>query len=394
MEHNHSSSFKEQTQFMTLLKSLLSPQFKEVLAKAIVKQASRSVVDITELHDALEIAPKSVVAFLMAHLPQMKVGESKEIKTPWDTETILLVNKTAKDVYKGHFTKKGKIEHEFELASIPQLAAHILSHFELYDEYLIDKDQEEQSRRSIKEDIFSEQVDQQTPPQQEPSQTDPSLEQKVALLEQKLNQIILLLAFNDQASLKIDANQLLSKPVLTKSLNKKENLKQLINVLKQLKDHLQKSSGGLAPKMPRPPRPGVHAGSQRGITRAGLHGEKTPHSDLQLKAGRTQTDLSPYLKTGDKLAREYNLPQQPKQPKTKKLTFMLKSETETYHCPTCQQPIFNKGVFNKCLCFAVMSDPIVDKQGNVVTLTFKDDWDFDSKLALWHTKYKLIKNRK
>lgn len=378
--------------YKKIVKSILGDEVYEALQKTIVKLKSSSVVDITEMHDALQVAPKSIIAFLMKHLADMKEGEAKEIDLPWRENAKMLVNKITSDNYKGNIVEQGKIVHEFENCSIPQLAAHLLSHFELYDEsineessveeLLNDKSSNENTPiKDIASPIKNESPTQEQSRKEEGSKEESkkvksdqsnieNIKKRLETLESKINALILLAAGT------------VKEPMVKSQKNK------ITKTIKALK------KGGLANIMPRPPRPGKHSGSQKGITKAGMHGNKTPHSDFDPTGGQTQTRLDPNLRSGQTLASKFGLPQQPqqpKQPKQPKISLTLKSESSTIYCPDCGQPTIKNGQFKKCMCFNVMSDPKVQKSENKLTLYFNNDWDFENRLMLWQTLKKITK---
>lgn len=334
-----------------LIKSILGPQVYEAMNKSIVKLGTKSVVDITELHDALKIAPKSVVAWLMKNLASMKKDGAEEFKLPWDENASMLVNKMDGDVYKGHISRAGHIVHEFDLCSIPQLAAHLLSFFELYDE-VPDAEEPEQAAAPT--------------PQPESHEDIEKIKSQLQALESKLNALIMLAAGPSHEPVK---------------KSQQEKITKAIGALKK---------AGLAPGMPKPPRPGVHAGTQQGITQAGFHNPKTPESDSSADRAQTKEKLNPNLKTGATMAAANGLPQPAKQPKTPKIAVTLKSENVDSKCLDCGQPDFIKGKFAKCACFQAMSTPEI-KKSEKGTLIFDlgPDWDDDNKIALWHSLKKV-----
>jgi len=328
-----------------LVRSILGDRVYEALNKSIVKLNTKSVVDISELHAALKIAPKSVVAFLMKETEDMKKDGAKEIKLPWDGNATMLLNKLDTDTYKGHISKDGRIVHEFDLCSIPQLAAHILSFFELYDEVPEQGEPKEESKQEH-EDIEK-------------------IKHQLQTLESKLNALIMLAAGPSQ------------EPV---QKSQKDKLTKAITALKK---------AGLAPTMPKPPKPGVHSGSQQGITQAGFHSPKTTESDSSVGRQKTKEKMNPHLKTGDKLATQSGLPQPAKQPKQPKMSMALKSESMSSKCLDCGEPDFINGKFARCACFKAMSMPDIKKSENGLTFYFGSDWDSDNKIALWHSLRKV-----
>lgn len=338
-----------------LVKSILGVEVYEALNKSIVKLNTKSMIDLTELHDSLAIAPKSIVAFLMQHTKDMEKDGSKEIKLPWAENSSMLLNKMDSDVYKGHITKDSKIIHEFDLVSIPQLSAHIMSLFEAYDEspMMLEGSKKEESR---KEESKKEHQD------------ISNIKMQLIALENKINALIMLSA---------------GKTIVPEEKSQKVELAKAISALK--KQPLKKA--GLASTMPKPTRPGVHSGSQQGISQSGFHGPKTAHSDLSTSGGQSAVKLNPNLKTGDKLAAKNNLPAQPKQPKT---SFTMKSENSNSKCLDCGEPDLVNGEFRKCSCFKVLSNPEIKKNENgSLTFKFDTDWDSDNAIALWNSLRKV-----
>lgn len=345
---------------MKLAKAVLGDSLYGALTKAIVKLPTRTVVDITEAHDALQIAPKSVMTFLMKETQDMEDGGAKEIKVPFGENVMMLLNKMTADQYTGHFVKDGKIIHQFQHASIPQLSSHILSVFELYDESPANESNSssETSKEATKEGTL------------EASPGDAKMAQAIEELRTKVDQLFMMVAQKPQQIIVNTAPA--EKPGLEKSDATSEKNKKLKNILRK---------AGLAPTMPKPKKPGVNAGTQ-GISRAGLHGPKTAHSDLNTHI-QTATK-NPYLKTTPIAGATSATPKQPKQktdiPKTpgaakqpamgKTLTFN-KSELSN-QCQDC-------GKTGHCLCFKALSKPTIKKsEDGKVTLHFDVDWDVAS----------------
>jgi hypothetical protein len=163
-------------------------------------------------------------------------------------------------------------------------------------------------------------------------------------------------------------------------------------VKKSQKEKIAKAIGalkkaGLAPGMPKPPKPGVHAGSQQGITQAGFHNPKTAESDMSANRAQTKEKLNPDLKSGATLAAQHGLPKPPKQPK---MSLTLKSEGMDSKCLDCGEPDFVHGKFTKCACFKAMSTPEIKKsEKGTLTFSFGPDWDEDNQIALWHSLKKV-----
>lgn len=453
---------------LLLLKSVLGEHYLPLM-KSIVKQASASVVDISELHDSLKIIPKAIMTFVMQATKDMDSEHAKEVKIPWEENAIMLINKTTDDVYKGHFTQDGKVVHEFELCSIPQLCAHLLSFSEMYDQV---PDSE----------VAAE-------PEQPPQQDD--IREHLKALDGKINALMMMIASQPiqknetlekgwkhaaaglaavaalgstpkanadsstvhsfitqgmtkipgvtvQSSLSPDKSNgafsvnygkfsvkgkhgggggqsythqttLMGPDQSTWSPKDAEDFKTASKLHSFIKDKmpaLMDATGpigkseidpkadkwkafskslkkaGLAPGMPKPPRPGTNVGGTNGITKEGIHQDKTTATDAPGHEIHTQVK-NPWnekFNAGVKISTQPKQPKQPAQVKTvkseKEVTFK-KSELAG-QCTDCGQPLPH------CACFRALSQPIIKKSDNdKVTLGFKSDWDSEATEALY-----------
>lgn len=292
-----------------LTQHVLGEELYEKLVKAIVKAPTKSVVDIQEAHSALKIAPKSVVTFLMKELKDLKDGEAKNIKLPFEDNAMMLINKMTADVYNGHFTKDGKMIHEFQTVSIPQLSSHILSAFELYE-----------------------------PVSDETSHT----EDRIKRLEDKIDQLFLLVSKQPSQTTVVVQTQAKPEKQTPKVVEKSAELEKSQKQLNHLRIKKKLKKAGLMPKPPRPARPGVRAGSMKGVTQAGFHGDKTAASDMNTKPVTEVKNA--YLK-------------------------VQKSEFEL-ECQDCHQHT------TKCLCFPTLSKPELFKtESESWTLKLNPEWD-------------------
>lgn len=336
---------------LDIAKSILGESLYESLMKAIVKQDTHSVVDITELHDALKIVPKSLLAFVMQATKDMDKESAREIKLPWEQNTMMLINKQTDDAYKGHIVRDGLVVHEFALCSIPQLAAHLLSFSEMYDQV-----------------PGSEATELADNPQEE-STSDADIWEHLRVLDSKINALMMLVA-NQSPIVK-------SEPIAIEKaeVNKFAKFCKSLTSLKKV---------GLMPKMPSPPKPGVKVGGSQGITKEGMHGPKTAASD---------TNTHPYtqLKDPNMKVPQHNADKvkQPKQPKVFGNTpTAQKSEKEvTFKKSELEGQCVNCGLTAKhCACFQALSAPEIKKSENDrVTLRFKNDWDEEAITALWQS---------
>jgi hypothetical protein len=318
-----------------LIKAVLGEEAFESLQKAIQKLNSKTVVDITEAHDALQMAPKSVVTFLMKEVRDMKVGEPKEIELPFEEGAMILVNKLEADQYKGHIVKAGKIVHEFAQCSIPQLSAHLLSTFELYDESPLSAENSSKSSEPQEESK-----------EQSKAKPAPDVQAQIAELSKKIDQLFMMAA-NSKPQVIVQTAPVQAEPVEKSEKPKARKPKQVNDSVKKI---LKKA--GQMPKMPSPPGAGTKVGGSQGITRAGIHGDKTAHSDLNKKP--VTAVRNPYLKVS-------------------------KSEIDAA-CSDCGHAA------SHCLCFRAMSKPTVSKsEDGSYKIDFGSDWDKTTILAFYQS---------
>lgn len=425
---------------LDILEKIMGAELLESLNKALVKLNTKSVVDLEELHSAIKTVPKSIIAFLMRELKDMKQEETKGIILPWAENAIMTITKMGDDVFRGDIVRDSKIIHEFDLTAIPQLAAHLMSTFELYDGMGEGEESEESSSSS----------------------SDVELWNHVRALDGKINALMMMVASQNPVSKAEEGSNPLPPPKMPTpeqgraiqqglggGLPEKtglDNVKQEFGSLfgkkeekltkpyvsdaqrrwahtssgkkalggnagvhewdeaskgKKLPEKVSKSSinkfekfckslgnlkkAGLMPTMPSPPKPGTKVGGNQGITKEGFHGPKTAASD---------TNTHPYtqLKDPDMKVPKHNADKvkQPKQPKVftntataekaeksgKEITFK-KSELEGICCD-CGGPA------KSCSCFQALSKPEVKKtESDRITLRFGGDWDAEALSALW-----------
>ncbi len=121
------------------LKKALGEDFFQSLEKfELWKPGTKTVVDHEEIKTALKIVPRTLMSFLIGHLTEMKIGETKEISIPLiRSQPKMEVTKHENDVYTGHIvdhTDKGyKKVAEFKNRSIPGVGLIVMSTFELYE---------------------------------------------------------------------------------------------------------------------------------------------------------------------------------------------------------------------------------------------------------------------
>lgn len=140
---------------MKIIKKILTDTLGEpqsnILAKAIFKQRSRSVVDPSEQLLGLLTAPRAIISWLITNVKPMKVGEHKELKFPGRDDITIHIEKQDVDVYRADFIQNGTVIHRFNQQSLPAMASHMVTTGELYEDFLNDSNYFNRPRTSNQE---------------------------------------------------------------------------------------------------------------------------------------------------------------------------------------------------------------------------------------------------
>jgi hypothetical protein len=130
---------KKNTEFF--LKKTLGDDFLESLQKFdLWKPDTKSVTDHNELFQGLKIVPKVLLSFLIKELTPMNIDETKEIKLPVASDSLMRVTKHGPDVYSGEIIDNNKKLTEFKFRPIPGVGLVVLSAYELYSMDDLDKE--------------------------------------------------------------------------------------------------------------------------------------------------------------------------------------------------------------------------------------------------------------
>jgi hypothetical protein len=142
----------------SFLKKTLGDDFLESLQKFdLWKPDTKSVTDHNELFQGLKIVPKILLSFLIKELTPMNIDDTKEIKLPVASDSLLRVTKHGPDVYSGEIIDNNKKLTEFKFRPIPGIGLVILSAYELYNiedldkEHNIDHDQEARIQKIVED---------------------------------------------------------------------------------------------------------------------------------------------------------------------------------------------------------------------------------------------------
>lgn len=116
------------------LSKTLGADFVESLQKfELWKPDTRSVTDHNELFQGLRIVPRTIMSLLIKELSPMSVDETKEIRLPVESDSLMRVTKHGPDTYSGEIIDNNKRLTEFKFRPIPGIGLVIMSCYELYD---------------------------------------------------------------------------------------------------------------------------------------------------------------------------------------------------------------------------------------------------------------------
>lgn len=111
----------------------LGDDFLESLQKFdLWKPDTKSVVDHNEMFQGLQIVPKVIMSFLIRELMPMNMEDTKEVKLPVASDSLMRITKFGPDVFSGEIIDGNKKLTEFKFRSIPGIGLVIMSAYQLY----------------------------------------------------------------------------------------------------------------------------------------------------------------------------------------------------------------------------------------------------------------------
>lgn len=117
----------------TFLSKALGDDFLESLQKFdLWKPDTKSVVDHNEMFQGLQIVPKVIMSFLIRELMPMNMEDTKEVKLPVASDSLMRITKFGPDVFSGEIIDGNKKLTEFKFRSIPGIGLVIMSAYQLY----------------------------------------------------------------------------------------------------------------------------------------------------------------------------------------------------------------------------------------------------------------------
>lgn len=288
----------------SFLKKALGEDFFESLQKVeLYKQGTRTTVDPEEIATALQIVPRTLMAFLVNALSPLKVGDNKRTQLPLQEPGVFLnATKLERDVYIGNIEQAGKIITEYKFRSIPGIGLIIMSAFELYDiNKLIDPPK-------VEEDVSS-----------------------------KVQHLI-----NERLAMHDIVGQVVDKTMAEREALNKLMLMKLTDELNQAKEELERERvrlagcGVAAIGYAKDVQPGSygHSASLDDVNRLHAEKERLREENEALKQPKGSQKLKKFI-DGRKKPNEFSIEM---------------AKGEHVNCPDCGKKIFDGSVFAGCIC--------------------------------------------
>ena len=118
------------------INTMLGESFLEDLVKfEIIKPQTDTAVDHEELATALQIVPRTVMAWLINNLSNMEERSNRTLELPFPKAkgAKLYLKKIVNDAYSGEIIQDGKVVNKFFYRTIPGIGLIILTTFEMYE---------------------------------------------------------------------------------------------------------------------------------------------------------------------------------------------------------------------------------------------------------------------
>jgi hypothetical protein len=116
------------------LKSMVGDAGYETLQKAIYKKDSDATLGPLDIYLPLLVVPRAILSWLVQNIKPMAQNENKKLEFPGIPGVLIDITKTGRDSYRATFIEKGKVVHEFEKQTLPNIGGQLLTFGELYTE--------------------------------------------------------------------------------------------------------------------------------------------------------------------------------------------------------------------------------------------------------------------
>jgi hypothetical protein len=309
----------------SFLKKTLGEDFFDSLAKVeLWKPGTKGTLDHEEIRTALQIVPRTVIAFLIRELVPMEIGERKEIKLPVAENAIMRATKNERDVFSGEIEEDQKKIVEFKLRSLPGVGLVIMSAFELYD---------------MENLINSANLPMPTPQVPEPQPTQPPPAPEFAQgAESKVQNLI-----DERLALHDLIGKVIDKKIMEKDAINQLVLGKLTEAVKMVNDKVETA--------------------KHDATCARLIAVNTQNAVVKMAMpNKSKKPLENFL-AGRQKPKEFSV-------------FMAKGET--FQCPDCRKNIFDGQAVSPCICYGDCGKIFLKKTENGIKLRFSKGWDLEN----------------
>ena len=116
------------------LKSMVGDTGYETLQKAIYKKDSDATLGPLDIYLPLLVVPRAILSWLVQNIKPMAQNENTKLEFPGIPGVMIDITKTGRDSYRATFIEKGKVVHEFEKQTLPNIGGQLLTFGELYTE--------------------------------------------------------------------------------------------------------------------------------------------------------------------------------------------------------------------------------------------------------------------
>lgn len=121
------------SKLLPILTGFFGEEGAEALQKAIAREDIESGSNLDATLKAMQVVPRGLLAWVTQACKSIPDSNHARLYIP-NTQAALEITRIGTDLYTGTFEEAGKIIHRFNTLSIPQLAAHVMTVFEMYQE--------------------------------------------------------------------------------------------------------------------------------------------------------------------------------------------------------------------------------------------------------------------
>ncbi len=115
------------------LKKMVGDKGYETLRKAIYRKDSDSEIGPLDIYLPLLVVPRAIISWLYQNIKDIPSGEERQLVFPGLEDITIKIQKTGRDSYRADFVKDGKVIHQFDKQTLPNVGGHLMTIGEMYD---------------------------------------------------------------------------------------------------------------------------------------------------------------------------------------------------------------------------------------------------------------------